>query len=191
MCIRLAARIFWRMDKEGGIASDLQLTSIDDLEDHVSDMPEEDLKQLKIDIHNFLDYWPRNSKPHNVDDISHILGVVRLTQHSKPMMTMSERTFVSSIKLTLILTSQDKLQWLHCQWPEGLASCRSGPLPQPLPSQSQLLAQLHSHSQPWQVSTGSEPVCVLQLRPCRLWEWGQWGGDGVWVVVMGGDQSRE
>lgn len=74
--IRLAARIFWRMDKEGGIASDLQLTSIDDLEDHVSDMPEEDLKQLKIDIHNFLDYWPRNSKPHNVDSISHILGVI-------------------------------------------------------------------------------------------------------------------
>lgn len=72
------------MDKEGGTVSDLQLTSIDDLEDHVSDMPEEDLKQLKIDIHNFLDYWPRNSKQHNVDSISHVLGVVRLPQPPYP-----------------------------------------------------------------------------------------------------------
>ncbi|KAG5281283.1 hypothetical protein AALO_G00069450 [Alosa alosa] len=74
--VRLAARIFWRLDKEGSIVSDHQLTTIDDLEDHVEDLPEDDLKQLKIDIHNFLDYWPRNSKPHNVDSISHILGVI-------------------------------------------------------------------------------------------------------------------
>ncbi|XP_031426953.1 histone-lysine N-methyltransferase SMYD1b isoform X2 [Clupea harengus] len=74
--VRLAARIFWRQDKEGGIVSDHQLTSIDDLENHISELPDDDMQQLKIDIHNFLDYWPRNSKPHNVDSISHVIGVI-------------------------------------------------------------------------------------------------------------------
>ncbi|XP_029619389.1 histone-lysine N-methyltransferase SMYD1b isoform X1 [Salmo trutta] len=74
--IRLAARIMWRLDKEGGVMSDMQMTSLDDLENHISDMPEDDLKELKVDIHNFLDYWPRNSKQHRVDDISHIFGVI-------------------------------------------------------------------------------------------------------------------
>uniref|UniRef100_A0A8C9T621 [histone H3]-lysine(4) N-trimethyltransferase n=1 Tax=Scleropages formosus TaxID=113540 RepID=A0A8C9T621_SCLFO len=74
--IRLAARILWRLDKEGGVVSDTQLTSLDDLENHVSDMTEEDLKDLKIDIHNFLDYWPHNSRQHKVEEISHILGVI-------------------------------------------------------------------------------------------------------------------
>ncbi|KAG9329528.1 hypothetical protein JZ751_006568 [Albula glossodonta] len=73
--VRLAAQILWRIDKEGEVVSDLQLTTLEDLEDHVSDMPEDDLKELKVDIHNFLDYWPRNSKQHRVDYISHIFGV--------------------------------------------------------------------------------------------------------------------
>lgn len=72
----LAARIMWRLYKDGGVISDLQLTSLDDLEDHISDIPEMDLKELKVDIHNFLDYWPRTSKQHNVDSISHIFGLV-------------------------------------------------------------------------------------------------------------------
>lgn len=67
----------WRTDKEGSVVSDLQLSTMDELEDHISDMPEEDMKDLKVDIHNFLDFWPRSSKPHTVDGISHILGVVR------------------------------------------------------------------------------------------------------------------
>ncbi|KAI1900135.1 hypothetical protein AGOR_G00046900 [Albula goreensis] len=74
--VRLAAQILWRIDKEGEVVSDLQLTTLEDLEDHVSDMPEDDLKELKVDIHNFLDYWPRNSKQHRVDYISHIFGVI-------------------------------------------------------------------------------------------------------------------
>lgn len=73
---RLAARILWRVDKEGGIVSDTQLISIDDLENHVSDMLPEDLKDLKVDVLNFLDYWPRYSKPHKVEDVSHVLGLV-------------------------------------------------------------------------------------------------------------------
>lgn len=59
------------------MVSDMQLTTLDELEDHIADMPEDDLKELKVDIHNFLDYWPRSSKQHTVDDISHIFGVVR------------------------------------------------------------------------------------------------------------------
>ncbi|XP_036382478.1 histone-lysine N-methyltransferase SMYD1b isoform X1 [Megalops cyprinoides] len=74
--IRLAARILWRIEKEGEVVSDTQLTTLEDLEDHVADMLADDLKDLKVDIHNFLDYWPRNSKQHKVDYISHIFGVI-------------------------------------------------------------------------------------------------------------------
>ncbi|KAL4630145.1 histone-lysine N-methyltransferase SMYD1-like isoform X1 [Arapaima gigas] len=74
--IRLAARILWCLDKDGGVMSDNQLTSLDALENHISDMLEDDLKDLKIDIHNFLDYWPHNSRQHKVEEISHLLGVI-------------------------------------------------------------------------------------------------------------------
>ncbi|XP_064164045.1 histone-lysine N-methyltransferase SMYD1a isoform X2 [Anguilla rostrata] len=74
--VRLAARILWRMQKDGGVASDAQLTTLEELEDHVADMPEEDLKELKIDVHNFLDYWPRGGRQYPVDSISHIIGVI-------------------------------------------------------------------------------------------------------------------
>lgn len=74
----LVARIMWRLDKEGSVVSDMQLTTLEELEDHITDMQEDDLKEFKVDIHNFLDYWPRNSKQHTIDVISHIFGVVRL-----------------------------------------------------------------------------------------------------------------
>lgn len=74
--VRLAARVMWRTDKEGSMVSDLQLSTTDELEDHICDMSEEDMKDLKVDIHNFLDFWPHSSKPHTVDSISHILGVI-------------------------------------------------------------------------------------------------------------------
>lgn len=57
--------------------SDMQLTTLDELEDHINDMQEDNLQELKVDVHNFLDYWPRTSKQHLIDDISHIFGVVR------------------------------------------------------------------------------------------------------------------
>lgn len=68
----------WRLDKEGSVVSDMQLTTVEELEDHIADLQEDELKELKVDIHNFLDYWPRNSKQHTIDDISHLFGVVRL-----------------------------------------------------------------------------------------------------------------
>ncbi|XP_077417901.1 histone-lysine N-methyltransferase SMYD1b isoform X1 [Vanacampus margaritifer] len=74
--IRLVARIMWRLDKDGGVVSDTQLTTLDQMEDHIEDMPEDELKEFKVDIHNFLDYWPRNSKQHTSDVISHIFGLI-------------------------------------------------------------------------------------------------------------------
>ncbi|XP_019744942.1 histone-lysine N-methyltransferase SMYD1b isoform X1 [Hippocampus comes] len=74
--IRLVARIMWRLDKDGGVVSDTQLTTLDQLEDHIEDMAEDELKEFKVDIHNFLDYWPRNSKQHTSDVISHIFGLI-------------------------------------------------------------------------------------------------------------------
>ncbi|XP_061755095.1 histone-lysine N-methyltransferase SMYD1-like isoform X1 [Nerophis ophidion] len=74
--IRLVARIMWRLDKEGGVVSDMQLTTLDELEDHIEDMQEDELKEFKVDIHNFLDYWPRSSKQHTSDVISHVLGLI-------------------------------------------------------------------------------------------------------------------
>ena len=73
----LVARILWRHDKEGTVMSDMQLTTLEELEDHIADMQEDDLQEFKVDIHNFLDYWPRTSKQHTIDDISHLFGVVR------------------------------------------------------------------------------------------------------------------
>lgn len=78
----LAARLIWRLDKEGSVVSDMQLTTVEELEDHIADLQEDELKELKVDIHNFLDYWPRNSKQHTIDDISHVFGVVRLDAFS-------------------------------------------------------------------------------------------------------------
>ncbi|XP_062333793.1 histone-lysine N-methyltransferase Smyd1-like [Osmerus eperlanus] len=74
--IRLAARMLWRMKKHTGIVSDGQLTSVDQLEDHVADLPVDDLKELKIDVHNFLDYWPHNSKQYTAEYIAHIFGII-------------------------------------------------------------------------------------------------------------------
>lgn len=80
--LSLVARIMWRLDKEGSVVSDMQLTTLEELEDHIADMQEDELKEFKVDIHNFLDYWPRSSKQHTIDDISHIFGVVCLMSPS-------------------------------------------------------------------------------------------------------------
>ncbi|XP_041816300.1 histone-lysine N-methyltransferase Smyd1-like [Chelmon rostratus] len=75
--VRLAARVLWRIHKDTGIVSDSQLISVDQLEDHVADLSEQDLKQLKTDVHNFLEYWSYGRKQHSVDEISHIFGIIK------------------------------------------------------------------------------------------------------------------
>ncbi|XP_030625490.1 histone-lysine N-methyltransferase SMYD1a isoform X2 [Chanos chanos] len=74
--IRLTARTLWRMQKDGGVVSDGQLTTLDLLEDHLSDMSPEDLKEVKMNVHNFLEFWPRGSRQVGVEYISHIFGVI-------------------------------------------------------------------------------------------------------------------
>ncbi|XP_029300062.1 histone-lysine N-methyltransferase SMYD1a [Cottoperca gobio] len=75
--VRLAARVLWRIHKDTGIVSDSQLISVDQLEDHVADLPEESVKQLKKDVHTFLEYWSYGRKQHSVDDISQIFGIIK------------------------------------------------------------------------------------------------------------------
>lgn len=73
----LAARVLWRIHKDTGIASDSQLVSVDQLEDHMADLPEEDLKKLESDVHTFQGYWSYGRKQHPAEYISRIFGIVR------------------------------------------------------------------------------------------------------------------
>ncbi|XP_042365510.1 histone-lysine N-methyltransferase SMYD1a [Plectropomus leopardus] len=75
--VRLAARVLWRMQKDTGIVSDSQLISVDQLEDHVADLPEQGLKKLKTDVQSFLEYWSCGRKQHSPDYISHIFGIIK------------------------------------------------------------------------------------------------------------------
>ncbi|KAM3600542.1 uncharacterized protein V6R79_024945 [Siganus canaliculatus] len=75
--VRLAARVLWRIHKDTGIVSDSQLVSVDQLQDHVADLLEEDMKQLKKDVQDFLGYWSYGRKQHSVDDVSHIFGIIK------------------------------------------------------------------------------------------------------------------
>ncbi|XP_034565801.1 histone-lysine N-methyltransferase SMYD1a [Notolabrus celidotus] len=75
--VRLAARVLWRIHKDTGVASDSQLVSVEQLEDHVSDMSEEDLKKMKTDVQNFQEYWSYGRKKHSAEEISHIFGIIK------------------------------------------------------------------------------------------------------------------
>ncbi|XP_066514684.1 histone-lysine N-methyltransferase SMYD1a isoform X1 [Hoplias malabaricus] len=74
--VRLAARIMWRMQRHTTKVSDNQLTTLDLLEDHISNMALDKLKELKMDVQKFQEYWPSNSKKYGVEYISHIFGVI-------------------------------------------------------------------------------------------------------------------
>ncbi|XP_061554899.1 histone-lysine N-methyltransferase Smyd1-like isoform X2 [Phycodurus eques] len=74
--VRLAARVLWRLHKDSGIVSDSQLISVEQLEDHVSDLPQKNLQRLETDVQSFLEYWSYGKKRHSVDYISHIFGII-------------------------------------------------------------------------------------------------------------------
>ncbi len=82
----LVARILWRIQKDTGLVSDAQLTTLDLLEDHLSKISPEDLKELKVDVQNFYNYWPKKSKPVGEDYVVHLFGVVG-TDSSEHMLT--------------------------------------------------------------------------------------------------------
>ncbi|KAM9821232.1 histone-lysine N-methyltransferase SMYD1a [Neosynchiropus ocellatus] len=75
--VRLAARVLWRVHKDTGIVTDTQLVSVDQLEDHVADLAEDDLKKLQTDVHSFQEYWSYGRKRHTTDYISHIFGIIK------------------------------------------------------------------------------------------------------------------
>ncbi|XP_017295634.1 histone-lysine N-methyltransferase Smyd1 isoform X2 [Kryptolebias marmoratus] len=75
--VRLAARMMWRRKKDQGLASDGQLVAADLLQDHLGDLPEEELKKLQSDVDNLLKFCSIAAKHHSVEDIRHIFGVIR------------------------------------------------------------------------------------------------------------------
>ncbi|XP_048366602.1 histone-lysine N-methyltransferase SMYD1 isoform X2 [Sphaerodactylus townsendi] len=74
--IRLAAQILWRAEREGGGLTEGSLVSIDELQDHVEHLGAEEKKELRVDLENFLEFWPADSQQFGLQYISHILGVI-------------------------------------------------------------------------------------------------------------------
>uniref|UniRef100_A0A8C3F4S9 [histone H3]-lysine(4) N-trimethyltransferase n=1 Tax=Chrysemys picta bellii TaxID=8478 RepID=A0A8C3F4S9_CHRPI len=74
--IRLAARIMWRIEREGGGLTEGCLVSIDDLQNHVENFGEEEKKELRADVESFLNFWPPQSQQFGMQYISHIFGVI-------------------------------------------------------------------------------------------------------------------
>ncbi|XP_054614039.1 histone-lysine N-methyltransferase SMYD1a isoform X2 [Dunckerocampus dactyliophorus] len=75
--VRLAARVLWRLHKDTGIVADNQMISVEQLEDHVSDLAGDSLKKLENDVKSLLGYWSYGRKQHSVDYISHIFGIIK------------------------------------------------------------------------------------------------------------------
>lgn len=73
---RLAARIMWKIEREGSGLAEGCLVSIDDLQNHVDSFGEEEKKELRADVESFLEFWPPQSQQFGMKYISHIFGVV-------------------------------------------------------------------------------------------------------------------
>ncbi|CAH7140432.1 histone-lysine N-methyltransferase SMYD1 [Phodopus roborovskii] len=74
--IRLAARIMWRVEREGTGLTEGCLVSVDDLQNHVEHFGEEEQKELRADVDTFLQYWPPQNQQFSMQYISHIFGVI-------------------------------------------------------------------------------------------------------------------
>ncbi|NWS90431.1 SMYD1 methyltransferase, partial [Toxostoma redivivum] len=74
--IRLAARILWKMEREGSGLSEGCLVAIDDLQNHVDSFGEEEKKELRADVESFLEFWPPHCQQFGMQFISHIFGVI-------------------------------------------------------------------------------------------------------------------
>ncbi|RVE65400.1 hypothetical protein OJAV_G00116130 [Oryzias javanicus] len=75
--VRLAARVLWRLHKDGGLASDSQLVSADQLQEHVDQLSQDQLQQLQTDVRVLQGYWSYGSKQHSAEYISHIFGIIK------------------------------------------------------------------------------------------------------------------
>jgi len=74
---RLAARVMWKVEREGSGLAEGCLVSIDDLQNHVDSFGEEEKKELHADVESFLEFWPPQSQQFGMQYISHVFGVVR------------------------------------------------------------------------------------------------------------------
>ncbi|XP_074053247.1 histone-lysine N-methyltransferase SMYD1 isoform X2 [Macrotis lagotis] len=74
--VRLAARIMWRIEREGTGLTEGCLVSVDDLQNHVDNFGEEEQKDLRMDVDSFLNFWPPQSQQFSMQYISHIFGVI-------------------------------------------------------------------------------------------------------------------
>ncbi|XP_063781142.1 histone-lysine N-methyltransferase SMYD1 isoform X2 [Pseudophryne corroboree] len=74
--IRLAARIMWRIEREGSGLTEGCFISVDDLENHLLKFEEEERNGLMEDVQFFLDYWPSQNKQFGMHYISYIFGVI-------------------------------------------------------------------------------------------------------------------
>uniref|UniRef100_A0A8C5HAF9 [histone H3]-lysine(4) N-trimethyltransferase n=1 Tax=Gouania willdenowi TaxID=441366 RepID=A0A8C5HAF9_GOUWI len=75
--VRLASRVLWRIHKDTGIASDSQLVSVEQLQEHVADLSQDDLQKLQADVKSFQQFWSYGRKQHSDDDVSHIFGIIK------------------------------------------------------------------------------------------------------------------
>ncbi|CAF87026.1 unnamed protein product, partial [Tetraodon nigroviridis] len=75
--IRLAARVMWRMHKDTGVASDSQLLPVEELQDHVADLPQEQLQRLHADVRTFQEFWSCGRSRPSREDIAHVLGIIK------------------------------------------------------------------------------------------------------------------
>lgn len=74
--LRLAARILWRVEREGTGLTEGCLVAVDELQNHVEHFGEEEQKELRVDVDTFLQYWPPQSQQFSMQYISHVFGVV-------------------------------------------------------------------------------------------------------------------
>ncbi|KAE8628846.1 hypothetical protein XENTR_v10000251 [Xenopus tropicalis] len=74
--IRLAARILWRIEREGSGLTEGCLVSIDDLQNHIDKFDEAEKGLLMEDVQKFLEYWPSQSQQFGMQYISHIFSVI-------------------------------------------------------------------------------------------------------------------
>lgn len=84
----------WRIRKDTGVASDSQLLPVEELQDHVDHLPEE---QLHADVGTFQKFWSCGRSRASVEDITHILGIVRTA--ACPPATSERRPNVSPLRL--------------------------------------------------------------------------------------------
>lgn len=105
------------------MASDSQLVAVDQLQDHLNDLPEDELTKLETDVQTFLRYWSCGTKQHSAEYISHIFGIVSKT--SSDMKLWSSSAGFSDLSVSL----QIKLNGLTLPDQRGLQMVGLGLFP--------------------------------------------------------------